>query len=124
MQVNRKCNINGIRDASVKLPIKMAVKNEQEEADVVNMVELLSSPHDQLSILDLSTQGILSHPQLTSLLMALSFSQVLDPLVMCMCLHPQLTCSETTQNHHFLSPHISRIAPPPTPQPCAHWPPS
>ena len=26
----------------------MAVKDEQEEADVLNMVELLSSPHDQL----------------------------------------------------------------------------
>jgi hypothetical protein len=46
-QVDRKCNITGIRDASVKLPIKMAVK-EQEEADVLNMVELLSSPYDQL----------------------------------------------------------------------------
>ena len=46
MQVNRKCNINGIRDASVKLHVEMAVKDEQEEADVMNMVELMSSPHD------------------------------------------------------------------------------
>ena len=34
----------------------MAVKDEQEEADVMNMVELLPSPHDQLlARLDLST---------------------------------------------------------------------
>jgi hypothetical protein len=50
--VDRKFNING----NVKLPIKMAVKDEQEEADVVNMVELLSSPHGQPSILDLSSR--------------------------------------------------------------------
>jgi hypothetical protein len=82
LQVDRKCNINGIRDASVKLHIKMAVKDEQEEADVLNMVELMSSPHDQLlARLVLSTRGILSHPQLPSTL-ALSFSQVLDLLAM------------------------------------------
>ena len=47
-----------------------------------NMVELLSSPHDQLlARLDLSTHGILSHPQLPSTL-AKSFSQVLDLLAM------------------------------------------
>ena len=40
--------IIGIRDASVKLLIKMALKAEEEEAGVLNMVELLSSPHDQL----------------------------------------------------------------------------
>ena len=38
-----------IRDASVKLPIKMALKDDQEEADILNMVELLSSPYDQPS---------------------------------------------------------------------------
>ena len=38
-----------IRDASVKLPIKMTVKDDKEEADVLNMVELLFSPHDQPS---------------------------------------------------------------------------
>ena len=47
--MKRKYNmITGIRDASVKLLIKMAVKAEEEEAGVLNMVELLSSPHDQL----------------------------------------------------------------------------
>ena len=51
-QVNREFKINGIRDASVK--------DEQEEANVMNMVELLSSPHDHLlDRLDLSTNGIL-----------------------------------------------------------------
>ena len=34
--------IPGIRDASVKLIIKMAVKDEEEEADVQNMVKLMS----------------------------------------------------------------------------------
>ena len=63
LQLARKYKITGIRDASVKLLIKMAVKEEVEEADVLNMVELLSSPHDQLlARLDLSTYGILSHP--------------------------------------------------------------
>ena len=57
-KVDRKCNINGIKDASVKLPIKMALKDEREEADVLNMVELLSSPHDHPARLDLSTHGI------------------------------------------------------------------
>ena len=47
-----------------------------------NMVELLSSPHDQLlARLDLSTHGILSHHQLPSTL-AKSFSQVRDLLAM------------------------------------------
>ena len=46
------------------------------------IVELLSSPHDQLlARLDLSTHGILCHPQLPSTL-AMSFSQVLDLLAM------------------------------------------
>ena len=46
------------------------------------MVEMLSSPHDQLlARLDLSTHGILCHPQLPSTL-AMSFSQVLDLLAM------------------------------------------
>ena len=43
---------------AVKLPIKMAVKDVQEEADVLNTVELLSSPHDYPARLDLSTHGI------------------------------------------------------------------
>ena len=43
---------------AVKLPIKMAVKDVQEEADVLNTVELLSSPHDYPASLDLSTHGI------------------------------------------------------------------
>jgi hypothetical protein len=30
---------------AVKLPIKMTVKDVQEEADLLNAVELLSSPH-------------------------------------------------------------------------------
>ena len=52
LQVKRKYNmITGIRDASVKLLIKMAVKAEEEEAGVLSMVELLSSPHDQLLVL-------------------------------------------------------------------------
>ena len=52
---------------SVKLPIKIAVKDEQEEADVLNMVELLSSPHHQPSRLAflLMAFSLLSHPQLT-----------------------------------------------------------
>ena len=58
--MERKCNINGLRDTSVKLSIRMTVEDEQEEADVLNMVELLSSPHDQPSRMDLSTHGILS----------------------------------------------------------------
>ena len=64
LQVKRKYNmITGIRDASVKLLIKIAVKAEEEEAGVLNMVELLSSPHDQLlARLDLSTHVILSYP--------------------------------------------------------------
>ena len=33
LQVDRKYKITGIRDASVKLLIKMAVKDEVEEAD-------------------------------------------------------------------------------------------
>jgi hypothetical protein len=36
----------------------MAVKDVQEEADVLNTVELLSSPHDYPASLDLSTHGI------------------------------------------------------------------
>ena len=44
--MDRKSTINGIMDASVKLPIKMADKDEETEADVLKMVELLSSPHD------------------------------------------------------------------------------
>ena len=49
---------------------------------MLNMVKLLSSPHDQLlARLDLSTHGIHSHPQLPSTL-AKSFSQVLDLLAM------------------------------------------
>ena len=69
----------------------MAVKDEATEAAVLKIVELLSSPHDQLPArLDLSTHGILRHLQLPSTL-ALSFIQVLDLLVMCMCSHPQLT---------------------------------
>ena len=83
LQVDREYKIPGIRDASVKLLIKMAVKDEEEEADVLNMVKLLSSPHDQLlARLDLSTHGILSHPQLPSTLVAMSYSQVLDLLAM------------------------------------------
>ena len=42
--VDRVYKITGIRDASVKLLIKMAVKDEVEEADVLNMVELMSFP--------------------------------------------------------------------------------
>ena len=42
----REYKITGIRDAKVKLLIEMAVKDEKEEADVLNMVELLSSPHE------------------------------------------------------------------------------
>jgi hypothetical protein len=42
--VDRVYKITGIRDASVKLLIKMAVKDEVAEADVLKMVELLSSP--------------------------------------------------------------------------------
>jgi hypothetical protein len=80
--VDRVYKITGIRDAIVKLLIKMAVKDEVEEADVLKMVELLSSPHDQLlARLDLSTHGILCHPQFPSTL-AMSFSQVLDLLAM------------------------------------------
>jgi hypothetical protein len=46
------------------------------------MVELLSSPQDQLlARLDLSTHDILIHPQLTSTL-AMSYSKVLDLLAM------------------------------------------
>jgi hypothetical protein len=76
------CTRSLIRDASVKLLIQMAVKDEVEEADVLKMVKLLSSPHDQLlARLDLSTHGILCHPQLPSTL-AMSFSQVLDMLAM------------------------------------------
>ena len=57
LQVDREYKITGIRDASVKLLIKLVVKDEEEEADVLNMVKLLSSPHDQLlARLDLSTQ--------------------------------------------------------------------
>jgi hypothetical protein len=82
MQVDRKYKITMIRDAGVKLLIKMAVKDEVEEADVVNMVELLSSPQDRLlARLDLSTHGIFSHPQLSSTL-AMSFSRVLDLMAM------------------------------------------
>jgi hypothetical protein len=44
LQVDRKYKITRIRVASVKL----LIKGEVEEADVLNMVELLSSPHDQL----------------------------------------------------------------------------
>ena len=63
LQVDREYKITGIRDASVKLLIKLAVKDEEEEADVLNMVKLLSSPHDQLlARLDLSTW----HSQSTS----------------------------------------------------------
>ena len=40
--MDRKITINGIMDASVK----MADKDEETEADVLKMVELLSSPHD------------------------------------------------------------------------------
>ena len=66
----------------IKLPSKMAVKDEQEEAEVLNMVELMPSPHDQLlARLVLSTRGILNHPQLPSTL-ALSFSQILELLAM------------------------------------------
>ena len=37
--VDRKGNMKGvIRDASVKMPIKMTVKDDKEEADVLNMV--------------------------------------------------------------------------------------
>jgi hypothetical protein len=61
LQVDREYKITGIRDASVKLLIKLVVKDEEEEADVLN--ELLSSPHDQLlARLDLSTW----HSQSTS----------------------------------------------------------
>ena len=81
--MDRGYKFPGIRDANVKLLIKMAVKDEEEEADVLNMVELLSSPHDQLlARLVLSTHGILSHPQLPSTLVAMSYSQVLDLLAM------------------------------------------
>ena len=60
----REYKITGIRDAKIKLLIEMAVKEEEEEADVLNMVELLSSPHEQLlARLDLFTHGILSYPQ-------------------------------------------------------------
>ena len=53
----------GIRDATVKLLIKMAVMDEKEETDVLKMVELLSCLHDQLlGRLDLSTYRILSYP--------------------------------------------------------------
>ena len=44
LHVDRKYKIIGLRDASVKLLIKIAVKGEQEEADMMSMVELLSSP--------------------------------------------------------------------------------
>lgn len=44
LHVDREYKITGIRDASVKLLIKIAVKHEQEEADMMSMVELLSSP--------------------------------------------------------------------------------
>ena len=72
--MDREYNITGLRDASVKLLIKMAVKDENEEAGVLNMVELLSFPHEQLlARLDLSTHCMLSHPQLPSTL-AMSFS--------------------------------------------------
>ena len=47
--MDRKSTINGIMDASVKLPINMAVKVEETEADVLKIIELLSSPHDQPS---------------------------------------------------------------------------
>ena len=40
--VDRVYKITGTRDASVKLLIKMAVKDEEEEADVQNMVKLMS----------------------------------------------------------------------------------
>ena len=61
----------------------MAVKDEATEAAVLKIVELLSSPHNQLPArLDLSTHGIFKHPQLPSTL-ALSFIQVLDLLAIC-----------------------------------------
>ena len=44
LQVDREYKITVIRDASVKMLIKMDVKEEQEEGDVLNMIELLSSP--------------------------------------------------------------------------------
>ena len=43
--------ITGIRDASVKLLIEMAVKNKEEEADVMNMVELSCCPLSMTSYL-------------------------------------------------------------------------
>ena len=43
-QVDRKCNINGIRDASVKLPIKMAVNDDQEEANVLMCLDCYLVP--------------------------------------------------------------------------------
>ena len=94
LQVDMEFKITGIKGAMVKLLIKMAVKDEEEEADVLNMVKLLSSPHDQLlARLDLSTHGILSHPQLTYTL-AMSFSQVLDLLSMS---HNSLRKEETLE---------------------------
>ena len=62
LQVDREYKITGIRDASVKLLIKLVVKDEEEEADVQN-IELLSSPHEQLlASPDLPTHGMLSYP--------------------------------------------------------------
>jgi hypothetical protein len=65
LQVDREYKITVIRDASVKMLIKMDVKEEQEEGDVLNMIELLSSPPDQLLgwfFLLMASSVILSYP--------------------------------------------------------------
>ena len=85
--MGRGYEISGIRVSNVKLQIKMTVEektlDDQEEADVLNMVEQMSSPHDQcLGRLDLSTQGILGHPHLHSATLVMFYSQALDLLAM------------------------------------------
>ena len=63
LQVDMEYKITGKRDASVELLIKMAFRegrllDEKENNVVLNLMELLSSPHDQLlARLDLSTHG-------------------------------------------------------------------
>ena len=62
---DREYKITVIMDASVKMLIKMDVKEEQEEGDVLNMIELLSSPPDQLLgwfFLLMASSVILSYP--------------------------------------------------------------
>ena len=89
LQVDREYEVPRIRDVGVNLLVKIA-RSEKEMWDeqvyiaILEMMEMLSSPHDQLLVrLEFASSGILYHPRLPlAIVMVMSFSNIMTGMAM------------------------------------------